>query len=986
MSDLEDDYAIGLDLGTTFSCIGVYRNGWVEIMPNRNGNKITPSVVIIKNNGEILVGEETTNFLVENYDSCVYEVKRLIGRHLDKTEMEKLQNRLSFQIINSNNDNFVDIKIGGKTYTPVEISSFIIKKMVKNAEKYLNKKIKKLVITVPANFNDSQRKLTRQAAELSGLEVMRIINEPTAAALAYGFDEKEIQNNNILVFDLGGGTFDVSILALKKNSIDNSTIFDVLGTNGDVALGGEDFDNKLVEFVLNNLRDQRVSKAIRKDKKAMKRLKVACENTKKNLSSSNEVNLRINNIIDKVDLSLIITRDDFERECKPLFDKLIKPMENALKMANLKNEQINEVILVGGSTRIPRVIEIVRNYFPKCKKINNSINPDEAIAYGATIQAEKLLHNKDNVIKNFQLFDITPFSLGTDVVNLSDDPEINKEGLLMDVIIEKGSHIPISGIRNYSSTYDYQESMSINVYEGEKKYVKYNHLIKKYNINGLTRLPKGKTEISIKFDIDKSGILNVEAKELSAGNNGQCVNLIIKNDDITLTNDDIEKLKEINKPILDKIGNMEYTNIKGILKKYSDALEKCKKMANSGEEENEEDDNSIIYLTNYYTTLEDFINKFDKNFDNETVLSKFYLYIKDLFLHYLEAFNYDLDSNDRNHIFEEINKNIQIFTDKSSGYLYALLEILSKMQKSKNKNIKINFYKIVVNVISRLNQLGKDCLITDKPFSKYRSLIYFEQAYSILEKYFPKIKGEEERKNVGLLPAEYVEKIEKEGKDCYEYMDNIKSGTIILCEEFLEKGLLFNATITSTERGFTNTFRNANISKIAQENNAKKRKALSIYEDLLSKTQAKNPNSIQEAFCISCILTIESYLQNNGDKDYILLSLADRCDTIVNNLNISRDQQWYHDFSKIYNILKEKHMNKDENYSKLLQEMKKKYPRIFEDIENKFASLSKKDFIKFIITNYPYEEIEKDKEVDFSSDNPDLLHFLLKKYNPDEHK
>ena len=994
MSELEDDYAIGLDLGTTFSCIGVYRNGWVEIMPNRNGNKITPSVVIIKDNGEILVGEETTNFLVENYDSCIYEVKRLIGRHLDKEEIERLQNRLSFKIINSK-DNFTKIQIGGKEFTPVEISSFIIKKMVKNAEKYLNKKIKKLVITVPANFNDSQRKLTRQAAELLDLEVLRVINEPTAAALAYGFDEKNINNNNILVFDLGGGTFDVSILALKKNSIDNSTIFDVLGTNGDVALGGEDFDNKLVEFVLKNLEDKKVANMIKKDKKAMKRLKVACENTKKNLSNSNEVHLRINEIIQNADISVIITREDFERECKPLFDKLIEPMKNALTMANLQNDQINEVILVGGSTRIPKIIEIVKNYFPKCKKINNSLNPDEAIAYGATIEAEKILHNKDKIIKNFALFDITPFSLGTDVSNDSTDPEIKKEGCLMNVIIQKGTHIPCSGIRTYYSSYDNQVCMSINVYEGEKKYVKYNHLIKQYNINGLKKLPKGEAQITMKFDIDKSGILNVEAKEISAGDNGKSENFMIINDDVSLTDEDKKKLKEkidemINKIGNGKIGDIEYSNIKGILKKYSDSLEDCKKKTKLGEEENEEEDNSIIFLTNYYTTLEDFINKFDKNFDNETVLSKFYLYIKDLFLHYLEAFNYELEKEDKTHIFEEINKNIQIFTDKSSGYLNKLLEILSNMQKSKKKDVKVNFYKTVVNIIARLNQLGKDCLVKDKPFAKYHSLIYFEQAYSILEKYFPKQPGQEERKNVGLLPAEYLQKINQEGKDCYDYLESIKSGTILFCEEFLEKGLLFNSNITSSERGFTNTFKNANLGRIALENINNKRKILAIYYDLLSKIQTINPNSLKEAVCIACILKIENFNENSGDKSYILLSLGERAETIVNNLSNSNDiksKKWYQEFVELYSIIKEKNKIKNETYDKILNKIKKKHKKTFDEIDNKFNTLPKKEFIKFIITNYPYENIENDKKkVDFSTDNPDLLHFLLKKYNPDEHK
>ena len=586
---MEDEYAIGLDLGTTFSCIGVYRNGWVEIIPNRNGEKITPSVVIISNDEKILVGEETTDFLVQNYDSCIYEVKRLIGKEIDDKELDKIQKRLPFTIVRPHGKgNLPEIKIknNGKTmtYTPVEISSYIIKKMVFNAEKYLNKKISKLVITVPANFTDSQRALTRQAAEALKLKVLRIINEPTAAALAYGFDEKKNLNSNILIFDLGGGTFDVSILSLKKDEKDNSTSFEVLGTAGDTNLGGEDFDNALVEIVLRKIENKADAERIRADKKALKKLKVACENTKKILSISDKANICINDVMKDLDIIEIIYRNEFESECQPLFNKLIPPIEKAMQMAYEKKGKaeemkIDEVILVGGSTRIPKVKDIVKNYFPN-SRINDTINPDEAIAYGATIAAEKMLHNKDDTIKNFSLLDITPISLGTDVQNNDPNPEIQKEGNRMNVIIKRGTHIPVSNYKTYSTVVDNQDSMSINIYEGEKKYVKYNHLLKKSTINGLTKRPKGKTKVVIKFDIDVNGILNVEAKEESTDGNGQVLNLMIKNDEISLTNEEMEELKKKMETLLDKFGEKgkenknDYINIKGILKKYKDAFDK----------------------------------------------------------------------------------------------------------------------------------------------------------------------------------------------------------------------------------------------------------------------------------------------------------------------------------------------------------------------------------------------------------------------------
>ena len=351
--------------------------------------------------------------------------------------------------------------------------------MVKNAEKYLDKKITKLVITVQAYFNDSQRKLTKQAAELLGLEVLRIINEPTAAALSYGFDTKENKKEKILIFDLGGGTFDVTILDLsisldKEEKGENYKSFNILSTSGESHLGGEDFDNKLVEFVLKKVIDDKgklmqnqdeaenwkkaLKEEVMKDKQAIKRLKVSCENIKKILSKAESAILRINNFYQNEDTSEKITREEFEKECEPLFNKLKISIDDALKSANLKAEDINQVILVGGSTRIPKVKEIVKSFFPKCNNINDKINPDEAVAYGATIDAEKILHNKDNKISNLRLMGITPFSLGTNIENYDND-----EGQIMSVIIKRGTPIPTYGEKPYYSAENNQTGMSIDI-------------------------------------------------------------------------------------------------------------------------------------------------------------------------------------------------------------------------------------------------------------------------------------------------------------------------------------------------------------------------------------------------------------------------------------------------------------------------------------------------------------------------------------------
>ena len=1010
MEQLEDEYAIGLDLGTTFSCIGVYRNGWVEIIPNKNGEPITPSVVIIANDKPI-VGEDTTKFLVQNYDSCIYEVKRLIGRAISEKELKELRKRLSFKIVtphSNKKDNFPEIEIdsNGKTltYTPVEISSYIIKQMVYNAEKYLKKKITKLVITVPANFNDSQRALTSQAAEVLGLKVLRIINEPTAAALAYGLDEKKDQNCNILIFDLGGGTFDVSILALQKDKENNSTKFEVLGTAGDTNLGGEDFDNVLVEIVLSKIEKLVNVEKIRSNKKAMKALKVTCENAKKILSISDSANVRINDIVEKVDIFEIIKRSEFEKKCQPLFDRLIEPILKAMEMAKekIKDLKLDEIILVGGSTRIPKIKEIVKENFPDCN-INDSINPDEAIAYGATIAAEKILHNKDDSIKKFSLFDITPISLGTNVLN--HDVNTKEEGEIMDIIIKRGSHIPITNFKTYYTAHDNQTSMSINIYEGEKKYVKYNHLLKKSNIDGLTKRPSGKTKVIIKYDIDVNGILNVEAKEESPDDNGKIVNLIIKNDEVSLSNDEMEQLKKKMKDLLVKFGkdkeadDNNYINIKKLLKGYKEAFDKCnEKMKNKkkkdDDDESDDEDDRIIYIKNYYTTLENFINKFEKSFDNETILYKFYLYIKDLFENYLVALKLDLDEGDKVHIFQKIKEYIQIFINKSSGYLNELLTILSSLKKKKSK---VKFYQIIIFVITKLNELGRKTIVSEKPFCKHHSLMYFEQSNSYFEKYFPRISEsipkdddkeanlKEERENVNLLQPEDLIALQNESKLCLEYINDIKSGAIFFCEEFLNKGVLINENeMKSSNRGVTEQIKEHNLANLNKMNRELQNKCLDNYEKLLSNIQITDDCTKKEAVCIASIININYIISKDfSNKARYLLYLAKRCEFIAEHLNL-KDEKWYLDFIKLYNILIT-FAPEDKNYPELLQEMKKKNPKIFKELDDNFQNKSLEDFVKFIIKNHPYKGIENDANRNFDTNNPELITFLLRKYLPDDY-
>ena len=628
MEDLEDNYPIGLDLGTTFSCIGAYRNGAVEIIPNRNGNRITPSIVTILDKETILKGEETLDYLVQNYDSTIFAVKRFIGRDYNdpKVKEDIKKENFPFKIIGDSKGKnpIIEVIKNNETiqFTLEEISSFIIRKLVDNAENYVGRRVSKLVLTVPANFNNAQRNCTKQAALLANIEVLRIINEPTAAALAYGLqDKKNIPNGKILVFDLGGGTFDVTILSINTMNEDN---FEIISTNGDKFLGGEDFDNKLVNYFLDIFcrKFGENKNEILKDKKIIKNLKISCENIKKVLSQKVSTNLNITNFYNKKDLFQEIKREEFEDLCKDLFDRLRLPLDNVIKDAKLIARDIKEIVLVGGSTRIPKVKTFLKEYFGEDCKINDSINPDEAVAYGATLMAAKILIKNDSVLEGFNLMDITPLSLGIEICNQSKDLDILNEGLLMSVIIKRGTKIPYNNSKIYETTHDYQKQAKIKIYEGEKKYVKYNHLLGEIIVPNLTPKPKGEVKILVKLFVDTNGILNVTASELTKeGEEIKQMPIQIEYQSIGLNKEKIKELKEKNKKFFKNLKNP-------ILKDFSYTR---RDLNNCEEALKQATDKEDIYniLMSYITLYEEFINSFDSNnFDNETMFEKYYIYLK----------------------------------------------------------------------------------------------------------------------------------------------------------------------------------------------------------------------------------------------------------------------------------------------------------------------------------------------------------------------
>jgi molecular chaperone DnaK (HSP70) len=965
------DLPIGIDLGTTFSCIGVYRNKTVEIIPNEKGDRVTPSVVSFLDD-DIFVGEQTEYKRVKDPKNKIYAVKRIIGRNFNDKEVQQDIKKFTYTVQNDNNRPQIIVDSNGiRRYSPEEISAKILSKLKKSAEEFLGQEIKKVVITVPAYFTERQKQATKNAGEIAGLEVIKIINEPTAASLAYGFgiclnSEKKIlgqnilfdddilnsfrapninelrkktfkkETENILIFDLGGGTLDVTLLELEEDDIT------VKSHSGKMHLGGEDFDNILVHYCIDMFKKQtRIDLNQEEFRKQRLRLKKHCENAKIDLSYKMETEIEIESLANEKDFNLKLTRAKFEELCKNIFKVCKEPINEVLKNANEDKENIDEIVLVGGSTRIPKIQEILKDYF-NGKELNRKLNPDEAVAYGATIQAAISMGNYKNDIT---LLDVCPFSLG---VAFREEKYYNENGLSMKTIIKKGTSLPCrKTVEKFHPANNYCTSILIQIYEGENRFVKDNYLLGKFELINIPKKKRDEINIEVTFELDEDSILTVKAmvKENNISNS-----IVIKNDKGGLSKNEIEEAKQRQEKET-CTGDLPPATIleKNYKKEINELIEKINNTLNK--------EDQLHYLQQLSSTIEMFIDNFSKdNPDNYTFLEKMHYYLTYLFTTYSLILRFE---NLVNHIEKEtiilkISEYLNFFEKRATSFCLPLVKIFI------NNGDEI-FGQFCTQILGFYCQRGYDLYTSnEKKYAKH----YLEEALSINQKYSVKDKVKNN--------SEISNNLNSIIENCKDLINRLKAESIQkYCKSFSTTNLIDENEFTTLEEklDILDRFKEA----LSLLNDAKKR------EDKLLKS-----------IYLGNIIKMEYKIFNSNNYD-ALLKMIDSCI----NLKVLCPEgcetpflDWFDEICKYKLEIEEK---KEKGGDK--DTVKEDSKSIIEKINDKFKE-GKIPFLFYILTQHKPNGLEDELKFDneeqlknlYKENGKKFMKRLRKLYNPMRYK
>jgi molecular chaperone DnaK (HSP70) len=975
-----EDLPIGIDLGTTFSCIGVYRNAAVEIIPNEKGDRTTPSVVSFLD-GDIYVGEQTEYKRLKDPKNKIYAVKRIIGRNFDDEEVQEDIRSFSYKIVSDYLGRpVIEVNSNGiKRYSPEQIAAKILAKLKQSAESFLGQNIKKVVITVPAYFTERQKQATKNAGEIAGLEVIKIINEPTAASLAYGFGkynnnfgkllnkknifdeispmtnrsaptpimEKKKDCQNILVFDLGGGTLDVTLLELEEGDIT------VKSHSGKMHLGGEDFDNQIMQYCINQFR-YKTSIDLNKEEylKQKTRLKEHCEKAKKKLSQQKEVEIEVESIAKGKDFYLKLSRAKFEDLCKDIFEKCKLPINEVLNDAKCKPQDVDEIVLVGGSTRIPKIQEMLKDYFFG-KELNKRLNPDEAVAYGATIEAALQMGKYS---EDVALLDVCPFSLGIAVVNRQDD---KVEDMLMSKVIKRGSKLPCKKMEIFNPAEDYQKSILFRVYEGENQYVKNNYLLGKFRLVNLPMKPKNEVDFEVTFDLDEDSILTVTAVEKN--NKSNCNSIVIKNDKGGLSKNEIEEAKKRQN---DEYGsNLEPAMV--IERNYKKEINKLYNEINTLTDPKEQY-YTIIKLKN---TIENFVNSFNKeNMENETYKQKMYYYLTYLFNCYSSLLNFKnlISDEEKDDIISKVKNYLQNFEKTGTSYGSTLVKIF----KDNENDI---FGEFCIQILGYYSQRGTEYYANPFSNEKKNAKHYLEEALSIIRKYSVK----EKIQNNSYLLDRFI-----------SIEDNINELLNILKAESIEKYCAsFSKDMLIRENEFSTEEKKIDI--------------LDRFKDALAflKNPRKRADKLLKAIYLANIVKIEFKMFNSNNYD-ALLKMIDDCISLKLDVpqgcgsRVEGPQlEWFNEICKIKQEIEKKKeqlkLNPKEDENKIKEELKYTLDEI-----NFYYQKGKIDFFFYVLKYHKPIGLDDDYifqtrgqlENKYYEDTKKFLKKMRRLYNPVRYK